>query len=97
MKRTLKAAAWALLALVAVFVWFTFPEIQPAVAWGAGAAMAYHVMSRIVEEVTTRVVSAELVDLKRQNNTQTERLDAVDRKVSALLKDALERRRSVGG
>ena len=93
MKLFLIIVGWVLAALVAIFIWHAFPDVQPAVTWGLGAAFIYHMVSTIVEETVKRVVRDELLELRRQSHTNTDRLEAVDRKVSAILADALDERR----
>ena len=94
MKRFFKIVGWIVAALVGLFIWHAFPDVQPLVTWGLGAAFAYHIISTIVEETVKRVMSDELLELRRQSNAAADRLETIDQKVSAILKDALEQRRA---
>jgi hypothetical protein len=90
MKAALKIVGWIALGLAGIFIWFAFPEVQPIVGAGLLAVFVYHVISTIVRET----VRGELADLRRESKLHTARLEDIDRKVSATLRDALERRRS---
>lgn len=94
MKTFLKVIGWIAAALIGFVIWHVFPVVQPLVTWGLGAAFAYHVISTIIEETTKRVLWNELLELRQQSNANIERLETIDRKVSLLLRDALEQRRA---
>jgi len=51
------------------------------------------VLSTIVEATVKRLIADELLELRRQSNAAANRLDVLDRKVTAILRDALEQRR----
>jgi len=58
-----------------------------------GGAFICYVLSAIVEVTVKRLVGDELLELRRQSNATANRLDLLDRKVTAILRDALEQRR----
>jgi hypothetical protein len=87
MRTIFKWAAWVLAGLVAIFIWFAYPAVQPIVMWGAGAAFVYHFFSTIIEETIKKVMWSELMELRRQSNANVERLERIDRKVSSLLRN----------
>jgi len=91
-KTFFKIAGWLVAALVGLFVWHAFPDIQPIVTWGLGAAFIYHVVSTI--ETVKEVLNAELFEIRRRSIAAEDRLEPIDRKVSAILRDALEQRRA---
>lgn len=85
MKRFFKIVGWIALGLAALFVWFAFPEIQPAVGYGVLAAAGYWYVTNVLKQTIVAPVSAEMVELKYK-------VDQLDKKVSALLEDAYQRR-----
>lgn len=90
MKTFLKIIGWITAALAGLFVWHAFPDIQPAVTWAVLAVIVYHVVSNIVRET----IRSELTELNRQIRAHTTQLEDIERKVSAVLRDVLERRRA---
>ena len=93
MKTFFKVGVWIAGAIVGVFVWNVFPDFRPIVTWVLAAAFICHVMSIIVEATIKRLIWDELLELRRQNSAVSNSLDVLDRKVTAILRDALEQRR----
>ena len=81
-----KIVVWFAAAFVGLFVWNVTPDFRPLITWLIVAAFICYVMTIIVGMTVKRVISVELVEL-------LSRLEVLDRKVTALLKDALEQRR----
>jgi hypothetical protein len=94
MKTFLKIAAWIIAALAGLFIWHAFPDLQPVVTWALGAAFIYHLVSTLVKDTVKEVLNEELFELRRRSIATEEHLEGIDRKVSALLRDALEQRRA---
>jgi hypothetical protein len=94
MKTFFKIVGWIVAVLVGLFIWHAFPDIQPVVTWGLGAAFIYHLVSTLVQEIVKRVLTDELRELRRQSIAAADRLEVIDRKVSAILRDALEQSRA---
>jgi hypothetical protein len=69
------------------------PDFRPILGWLLAAAFICYVLSAIVEVTVKRLVGDELLELRRQSNATANRLDLLDRKVTAILRDALEQRR----
>lgn len=86
MRTFLKVVVWIAAIFVGLFVWNVAPDFRPLVAWVLAAAFLCYVLSTIVEVIVKRLVSGELQELRS-------RLEVVDRKVTAVLRDALEQRR----
>lgn len=61
------------------------------ITWALVAAFICYVLSTIVEVSIRRVMRDELRELRRQSDAAANQLALVDRKVNAILKDALER------
>ena len=87
MKTYLKIVIWFAAAFIGLFFWNVTPDFRPLLTWLISAAIAGYLISIIVGMTVRRVTSAELLALH-------ERLELLDRKVTALLKDALEQRRA---
>src|SRR5439155_10469718 len=86
MKRFTKVAAWLAAVFLGLFIWNTAPDFRPIVTWLLAAAFTCYVLSLIVEVTIKRIIWGELIQLRRQ-------CEALDRKVTAILKDTLEQRR----
>ena len=86
----LKVVVWAAALFVGLFMWNGTPDFRPLIAWVLAATFLCYVLSTIVENIIKRLVCGELRELRDQ-------LDVVDRKVNAILRDALEQRRLRGG
>lgn len=90
MKKFFKIVGWIALAVLGLAIWFAFPDIQPVVTAAAVAVFAYNVVGTIIRET----VRGELSEMRREVKLHTSKLEEIDRKVSATLRDALERRRA---
>ena len=86
MRTFFKVVAWFAAAFVGLFLWNATPDFRPLVAWALATAFLGYVLSTIVEVTVKRLIWDELLELRG-------RLEVLDRKVSALLRDALEQRR----
>jgi hypothetical protein len=93
MKTFFKAVIWFMAAVFGLFVWNVTPDFRPLVTWILAAAFICYVLSTIVEATVKRLIADELLELRRQSNAAANRLDVLDRKVIAILRDALEQRR----
>ena len=86
MKIFFKVAIWIAALFFGLFVWNVLPDFRPLVSSILAAAFACYVLSVIVEGTVKRVISDEQLELRS-------RLELLDRKVTAILRDALEQRR----
>ena len=85
MKTFLKVAIWSAAVVVGLIVWNVAPDFRPLVSSILAAAFVCYALSIIVEVTVKRVISDEQLELRS-------RLEVLDRKVTAILRDALERR-----
>jgi hypothetical protein len=85
MKTFLKAVIWMAATVAGLVVWNVAPDFRPLVASILAAAFVCYVLSIIVEVTVKRVISDEQLELRS-------RLEVLDRKVTAILRDAFERR-----
>jgi len=86
MNRFLKTVLWFAAAFVGLFVWNATPDFRPLITWLIVGALACYALSIIVGITVRRAISVEQLEMRS-------RLDLLDRKVTALLKNALEQRR----
>jgi predicted PurR-regulated permease PerM len=86
MKTPFKIVVWFAVAFTGLFVWNVTPDFRPLITWFIVAAFVCYVLSIIVQMTVKRVISGDLQEVR-------DRLELLDRKVTALLKDALEQRR----
>ena len=93
MKTFFKVVIWFTAVVLGLFVWNVTPDFRPIITWVLAAAFVCYVLSTIVEATVRRLIADELLELRRQSNAAANRLDVLDRKVTAILRDALEQRR----
>jgi len=86
MKTFFRVIIWIAAAFIGLLIWNVFPDFRPLVSSILAAAFVCYVLSIIVEVTVKRVISDEQLELRS-------RLDVLDRKVTAILRDALEQRR----
>ena len=86
MKTFFKIVIWFAAAFVGLFVSNMTPDFRPLLTWLIVAAFVCYVLSIIVQMTVKRVISGDQQEIRN-------RLELLDRKVTALLKDALEQRR----
>ena len=86
MKTFFKVVIWIAAVVVSLIVWNVASDFRPLVASILAAAFVCYVLSMIVEVTVKRVISDEQLELRS-------RLEVLDRKVTAILRDAFERRR----
>jgi hypothetical protein len=85
MKTFFKVVIWITTVFAGLVVWNMAPDFRPLVSSILAAAFVCYVLSVIVEVTVKRVISDEQLELRS-------RLEVLDRKVTAILRDALERR-----
>ena len=86
MKTFLRSVIWMAATVAGLVVWNVATDFRPLVASILAAAFVCYVLSIIVEVTVKRVISDEQLELRG-------RLEVLDRKVTAILRDALEQRR----
>ena len=86
MKTFFRVIIWIAAAFIGLLIWNVFPDFRPLVSSILAAAFVCYVLSIIVEVTVKRVISDEQLELRS-------RLDLLDRKVTAILREAFERRR----
>ena len=86
MKTFFKVVIWMAAAFVGLFVWNVAPDFRPLVSSILAATYVCYVLSIIVEAAVKRVISDEHLELRS-------RLEVLDRKVTAIFRDAFELRR----
>jgi hypothetical protein len=86
MKEFFRVVIWIAAVVGGLVVWNVAPEFRPLVSSILAAAFVCYVLSTIVEVTVKRVISDEQMEFRS-------RLEVLDRKVTAILRDTFERRR----
>ena len=86
MKTFFKIVVWMTTLFLGLLVWNGLPDFRPLVSSILAAAFVCYVLSVIVEITVKRVIANEQLELRS-------RLEVLDRKVTAILRDAVEQRR----
>jgi hypothetical protein len=86
MKEFFKVVIWIAATVGSLVVWNVAPDFRPLVSSILAAAFVCYVLSMIVEVTVKRVISDEQMEFRS-------RLEVLDRKVTAILRDTFERRR----
>ena len=86
MKAFFRVVIWIATTVTGLVVWNVAPDFRPLVSSILAAAFVCYALSIIVEVTVKRVISNEQLELRSS-------LEVLDRKVTAILRDAFERRR----
>ena len=87
MDRILKVVGWVGFAVLGLVVWTVFPEAQTVIACFLAATLIFYVFFAAVKATVRQIVGDQLMELR-------ERLELMDRKTNALLRNALEQRQT---
>ena len=89
-----KVAGWITAAILGTAVWTVFPEYQTIIIGVLVALIVCYLFSVLVQVTVRRLIWDELQELRLQTNATAECLKVIDRKVTAVLRDALEQRQA---
>lgn len=89
-----RVLGWIVAAILGLLVWNIFQEARPVITYFIAAAFVCYVFSTLVKVTVQRLIGNELMELRLQSNAVADRLELVDRKITAILRDALEQRRA---
>jgi len=92
MDRIIKIVGWVVVAVLGLVVWTFFPEAQTIIAFLLTATLIFYVFFAAVKVTVGRLVGDQLTELRLEINSVDERLELMDRKINALLRNALEQR-----
>ena len=92
MRPFIKLTIWLATAFVGLFVWNAAPDFRPILTWLLPVAIVGYAAVFSVQTTNRRLVSDELIGLRQQLDLSIGQLTTLNRKVTALLEDALERR-----
>ena len=87
MDRIFKVVGWVGFAVLGLVVWTVFPEAQTVIACFLAATLIFYVFFAAVKVTVRQIVGDQMMELH-------ERLDLMDRKTNALLRNALEQRQA---
>ena len=94
MDRILKVVGWVGFAVLGLVVWTVFPEAQTVIACFSAATLIFYAFFAAIKVAVGQIVGDQLMELRLEINAVSERLEFVDRKTNALLRNALEQRRT---
>jgi hypothetical protein len=97
MDRIFKIVGGAVVAVLGVVVWIFFPEARTIIACFITATLIFHVFFAAVRVTVGRLVGDQLTELRLEINSVDKRLEFMDRKINALLRNALEQRETSTG
>jgi hypothetical protein len=89
-----KVAGGITAAILGAAVWTVFPEYQAIISGMLVALIVCYLFSVLVGVTIKRLIGDELQELRLQTNATADRLEMIDRKVTAVLRDALEQRQA---
>jgi hypothetical protein len=89
-----KVFGWALATVSGLLVWNILPETRAIISCGMVVAFICYGISIVVGVTVKRLIREELRELRLQSNTTACRLELIDRRVTAILRDALEQRQA---
>ena len=78
--------------VLGLLIWALFPEAQTLIACVLVASAIFYVFFAAVKATVGRLIGDQLTELHLQINAVAERLELVDRKTTAVLRNALEQR-----
>ncbi|XIA65749.1 hypothetical protein ACFIOY_05810 [Bradyrhizobium sp. TZ2] len=94
METLFKVVGWIVAALLGLLVWNIFPETRAIITCAIAVAFICYVFSILVGVTVKRLIGDELLELRLQSNAAANRLELIDRKVTAILREALEQRQA---
>ena len=89
-----RIVGWTVATISGLLVWNVFPETRAIISCGIAIAFICYVLSMLVGVTVKRLIGDELRELRLQSNATAHRLELIDRRVTALLRDALEQRQA---
>ena len=92
MDRIIKIVGWVVVAVMGFVLWSVFPEVRTIIACLLTATLIFYVFFAAVKVTVGRLVGDKLMELRLEINSVDERLELMDRKINALLRNALEQR-----
>lgn len=91
-KKTLRWVGYVVAGGVAVLLYFAYPQVQTIVLFVAGGAFAAKFIEISTEAAIQKFFREDFMNIRGQIAATAENAEATERKVSMLLRDALERR-----
>ena len=94
MRTFFKVVGWVIAAVSGLVVWNLLPETRTIISCGMVVAFICYGLSIVVGVSVKRLIGDELRELRLQSNAAACRLELIDRRVTAILRDALEQRQA---
>ena len=89
-----KVVGWVMATISALLVWNILPETRAIISCGMVVAFICYGISIVVGVTVKRIIGDELRELRLQSDAAACRLELIDRRVTAILRDALEQRQT---
>ena len=89
-----KVVGWAMATISGLLVWNMLPETRAIISCGMVVVFICYGISIVVGVTVKRPIRDELRELRLQSNATACRLELIDRRVTAILRDALEQRQA---
>ena len=89
-----KVVGWVMATISGLLVWNILPETRAIISCGMVVAFICYGISIVVGVTVKRLIGDELLELRLQCNAVANQLELMDRKVTAILRDALEQRQA---
>lgn len=94
MDRILDIVGWVVVAVLGLVLWSVFPEVRTIIACLLTATLIFYAFFAAVKLTVRRLVGDQLIELHREIDAIAERLEHIDRKTNALLRNALAQRQA---
>ena len=89
-----KVVGWVIATISGLLVWNILPETRAIISSGMVVAFICYGISIVVGITVKKLIGDELRELRLQSNAAACRLELIDRRVTAILRDALEQRQA---
>ena len=94
MRTFFKVVGWVIATISGLLVWNILPETRAIIGCGMAVAFICYGISIVVGVTVKRLIGDELRELRLQSSATACRLELIDRRVTAILRDALEQRQA---
>ena len=94
MRTFFKVVGWVMATISGLLVWNILPETRAIISCGMVVAFICYGISIVVGVTVKRLIREELRELRLQSNATAYRLELIDRRVTAILRDAFEQRQA---
>jgi hypothetical protein len=94
MRTFFKVVGWVMATISGLLVWNILPETRAIISCGMVVTFICYGISIVVRVTVKSLIRDELRELRLQSSATACRLELIDRRVTAILRDALEQRQA---